>query len=105
LTGRDRSGEGHVEIQRILTFALKAERFAVGALNFADLEIFVQLDTNVLRNFDGPELNFGDGVNPMRDGVDIRGDVVFIGEERKRVRCGRLSGGPGGSGGEARHQQ
>src|SRR2546430_303962 len=80
----------HVNEQRILLVAFKAERLAFRAFDFLDDQIGMQLDAHVTGRFAGLEIDFGGGGKRLADGVQRGGDVVVRGEKMNGARslCG-----------------
>jgi hypothetical protein len=80
-------GDGRSELddddERILIVALEGQRLAVGAFDFFDNQIRVQLDAHTAGGFHGLEINFCGCGNRLPDGIQGSGDIVVFSEESR----------------------
>src|SRR5215467_10372923 len=87
--GSHRSEELNVHEKRVLIVTFKGERLALGALDFLDDQIGMQLDPHVAGSFRGYQFDFGCGGKRLADGIERCRNVVVRGEKINGTR--RLS--------------
>src|SRR5262249_12096900 len=75
--------------QMVLVVPLERQWPAIRSLDVANFEVWMELDAQIARGLDRPELNFGNGRNALSAGINRGADIVVLGDEiESRGRLG-----------------